>query len=104
MKKVLWGSVFSAWLVLISGYFSHSLHAPGFKQAIELTKLNRAKLTQLVGLELEVEALERDSALLEMNPVALEQEVRRVLGYVASDEIVLEFPDVKNKILKRVQP
>ncbi len=90
--------------MLISGYFSHSLHAPGFKQAIELTKLNRAKLTQLVGLELEVEALERDSALLEMNPVALEQEVRRVLGYVASDEIVLEFPDVKNKILKRVQP
>ena len=90
--------------MLISGYFSHSLHAHGFKQAIELTKLNRAKLTQLVGLELEVEALERDSALLEMNPVALEQEVRRVLGYVASDEIVLEFPDVKNKILKRVQP
>ena len=93
----MWITVFTGWLVLISGYFSHSLHAPGVKQAVELTRLHRAKLTQLQGLETEVQILERDSARLEMNPVALENEVRKVLGYVAADELVLEFPEVKTE-------
>jgi cell division protein FtsB len=88
----LWFGVFSVWALLLSGILSDFIGSPpGVLQAIRLRRLLDAKQAQMAKLEETVLELQSEAETLEKNKLAQQREIRRVLGYVASDEIVFDF-------------
>jgi cell division protein FtsB len=82
---------FLLWGVLLSGIFSPKLGSPGLLQLYRLEKLFDAKKAELSALEVRVESMESQAQRLEKNPLAQEREVRRVLGYVTTDELIIDI-------------
>lgn len=86
-----WLIVFGLWLLFLSGSLAGFLSTPGVLQASRLRSLLATKKLQNHQIQDELRKLQTESGLLEKNRFAQEREVRRVLGYVASDEIVFDF-------------
>ena len=89
--RILGYSLFFIWAVVLSGIFDQTFSSPGVLQALELRGLLEDKQVQVASLEGEIRALEEQIKLLEKNDIAIEREIRRTLGYAASDELVYDF-------------
>ncbi len=88
----LWAGAFVIWLFLLSGVLTQVLGMPpGGLQLLRLNGLLRSKQAQLAEIESQIIGLSSDQVRLEQSQVEQKREIRRVLGYVAKDEIVFEF-------------
>jgi hypothetical protein len=90
----IWIGVFGIWGLILTGAFSSalgSLVGPGVLQAIRLQNLLHSKTVQLDQIQTQINELQSETDLLEKSTVAQQREIRRVLGYAASDEIIFEF-------------
>ncbi len=87
----LWVGIFAIWGLFLSGLLADFVGSPGALQAIRLRRLLDAKEAQMAKLEETVLQLQAEAELLEKNKLAQQREIRRVLGYVAQDEIVFDF-------------
>jgi hypothetical protein len=76
---------------LLTGF----LGTPGITQAVRLRGLLHSKQAELTGLEAEIQRLDTETIRLERSRIAQEQEIRRTLGYAASDEIIFDFASAK---------
>jgi hypothetical protein len=76
---------------LLSGVLANCVGSPGILQAVRLRNYLGTKKDQLVVIQEEVKKLHLESLQLEHSRIAQEREVRRVLGYAASDEIIFDF-------------
>src|SRR4051812_32178107 len=86
-----WIGFFGVWLFLLSGILSGFLGTPGILQAIRLKGFLELKKEQLSKSRREVRNLEFDTDQLEKNHYVQQREIRRILGYAASDEIIFDF-------------
>lgn len=95
----LWLLAFALWACFLSGAFASILGGPGVIQALRLRSLLKSKNTQIQMLENRISQFDGELTRLEKNRINQEREIRRTLGYVASDEIIFEFggPDRKGQ-------
>ena len=91
MRKKLLGVILAVWLLFISGVFADHVGSPGILQSVRIHRLLDMKKDRLATAEADLEHLRNDQKNLEKNPFVQEREIRRVLGYVASDEMVFDF-------------
>lgn len=87
----LWVVLFGFWIFFLSGLLSGITHTPGMLQSFRLKKLLASKEAQVHQMEEEIHALDAERNRLEKSKVAQDREIRRVLGYAASDEIIFDF-------------
>ncbi|MEO5971198.1 MAG: hypothetical protein ABIQ95_14820 [Bdellovibrionia bacterium] len=92
-----WMGFFGAWLFILSGISTGFLGSPGIIQAIRLSSLLEIKKDDLAKSLKETRNLESDINQLEKNRYVQQREIRRILGYAASDEIVFDFSTASNK-------
>lgn len=83
----VWLVVFGLWGVFLTGVVAN----PGFIQAARLRNLLNAKQQQIRQYEETLERLAMEASLLEKNQVVQHREIRKVLGYAASNEIIFDF-------------
>jgi cell division protein FtsB len=86
-----WFIFFGLWLLLLSGLLANFVGSPGATQAIRLNNLLTAKRQQVASAQEELQKLQKEATRLEVSRVAQEKEIRKVLGYAASDEIIFDF-------------
>ena len=86
-----WISLFSCWLLLLTGVFASFFGPPGVLQALRLDRLLGSKKAQLNQIQTELQRLEKESHLLSHNRFAQEREVRKTLGYASSKELIFDF-------------
>lgn len=87
----LWFGLFAVWLVLLSGV--GMLGAPGVLQVLRLERLKASREATLLRLEQEVASLEAELRVLQADPKTQLREIRKVLGYVGSEEWVFDFKE-----------
>ncbi len=87
----LWLTLFACWILFLSGIVAGIVGTPGVIQAVRLRSLLYAKESQVHQMEAEVRTLDAERERLIESRVAQEREIRRVLGYAASDEIIFDF-------------
>ena len=87
----VWLAVFGVWLVLLSGIFNRWLGSPGLIQLWRLESLLSQRQAKLTEIENQVLALSSEQVRLERSMVTQQREIRRVLGYVRTDELVFDF-------------
>ena len=87
----LWVATFAVWGLLLSGLLEDFTGSPGILQYSRLNHLLELKRADLDRAELDLAAMQQEREALDGNPAFLEREVRRVLGYVAPDELVFDF-------------
>ncbi|MBI3535617.1 MAG: septum formation initiator family protein [Deltaproteobacteria bacterium] len=90
----LWFIVFGFWFLFLSGILTQLTGSPGVLQLMRLKNLKVQREKQIVELKTDIQRLEYDAKRLEKNSVVQEQEIRRVLGYAAKDEIIFDFSSV----------
>jgi len=76
---------------LLSGFVTHLTGSPGIWQAHQLNLLLTEQRQKLQDVETESVRLDALITNMNTNMEFQEREVRRVLGYVASNEIVFDF-------------
>ncbi len=91
VAKIAGMVLFSVWALVLSGLFDQTFSSPGVLQALELRSLLSEKQSQVAALEAELRSLEEQYQRLDKNEVAIEREIRKTLGYAASDEIIFDF-------------
>jgi cell division protein FtsB len=95
MKKMTppkaWACVFAVWAVLLSGVAAQFVGSPGVIQAVRLKNLLASQQADLESEWKEVTRLQDEARYLEKSKVVQQREIRRVLGYAASDEIIFDF-------------
>jgi uncharacterized protein YlxW (UPF0749 family) len=95
MKKLtpgkVWILTFALWGVFLTGVVANFVGSPGFIQAIRLNSLLKSKQAEVVRMQDEMKHLQSDASQLERSRVAQQREIRRVLGYAATDEIIFDF-------------
>lgn len=87
----LWLSIFGVWMILLSGLTSSFLGSPGIYQAVQLQQILNSKQNQIEKAENELMSLQEDSVLLDKSKITQQREIRRVLGYAASNELIFDF-------------
>lgn len=87
----VWLGVFVLWGVFLVGLPNALIGTPGVIQAVRLNSLLQSRQKLLTATEEEVARLEQEGNRLEKNKLAQEREIRRVLGYAGSDEIIFDF-------------
>jgi cell division protein FtsB len=92
-----WLGFFGAWLFILSGVSVGFLGSPGILQAIRLNRLLEVKKVQLAQSIHETQALQFDIEQLQKNRFIQQREIRHILGYAASDEIIFDFSAASNK-------
>lgn len=85
--RKIWLMVFALWILFLSGL----IRSPGVIQAIRLNSLLEEKQVKIRDLKVQIAHMESEEARLEKSRAEQEREIRRVLGYIASDEIVFDF-------------
>ena len=88
----VWAGIFVFWLFALSGVLSNFGGGPGVVQALKLRRLLDLKEAQAIGIESEISSLDTRGSQLGSDSVLQEREIRKTLGYVASDEIIFDFP------------
>jgi hypothetical protein len=97
MASRFWIGVFSFWLIILTGIFSGVTGSTGLVQAFRLSRLLEMRQNDVNRMQSEIRGLDQDTAKLEKNSVAQEREIRRSLGYVATDEIVYDFSSAERR-------
>jgi len=94
---------FGVWLLILTGAFNRWTGGPGLIQWFRIHRIVEKKQAKLAELESEVMALSTEQVRLERSPVAQRREIRRVLGYLAPDEILFDFSSdpVQPRLAKR---
>ena len=88
----VWTLLVFAWLSILSGvFFSYGFGPPGIRQWMRLRSGIAQKQAELARADAESTALEEECTKLEKSRVHQEKEIRRVLGYAASDELIFDF-------------
>jgi hypothetical protein len=84
----LWIFFFSLWLILLLGVSSK---APGVLQLVHLRRLLAQK--EQIKAELEQQCVQIQEGIEDFNanPYVRKSEIRRTLGYLAEDELMIEF-------------
>lgn len=83
-----WPGLIATWMVLISGVFRGG---PGIIQFAQLKKILHSKEKELADLESQSLAVKAETLKIKQDMAFQEREIRKVLGYVASDEIIFDF-------------
>lgn len=91
LLKLFSGLFICSWVALLSGAFGNSVPAPGLIQALQLKQVLLGKHEKIVNLETENVRLEKEIERLKKNRPAQEQEIRKTLGYIGKNEIILDF-------------
>src|SRR5689334_3316650 len=89
--KRAWLGLFALWSLLLTGALAGFVGSPGILQALRLKGLLAAKEAQVLSLEAQVHALELEAARLERSRFTQQREIRKILGYAASDELIFDF-------------
>jgi len=87
----VWLALFGAWMLLLSGVLNSWLGGPGVLQWVRLKSLLSQRQDALTEIENQVLALSSEQVRLERNAASQQREIRRVLGYVGSDELIFDF-------------
>jgi hypothetical protein len=87
----VWLALFGAWLILLSGVLNPWLGGPGVLQWWRLESLLSQRQDRLTDVENQVLALSSEQVRLERSVATQQREIRRVLGYVRTDEMVFDF-------------
>ena len=90
---LIWCLIFPLWLGFLSGLFPGKKIAPGIWQAMQLHAYLGQKNAELAEREASFADLDHEYRRLRDDPAVQETEVRRILGYVASDEVVFDFSE-----------
>ncbi len=88
-----WLALFGIWTLLLSGVFADFVGTPGLVQWRKLEELYQLKKSEQERLEYELARVQKEIVDLEKDPEAQRREIRRLLGYVAPDEVIFEFPE-----------
>jgi hypothetical protein len=96
MKKSItpgrvWTVVFAFWGLFLSGVVANFIGSPGIIQSLRLASLLQSKQQLVVQMQGDVKRLQLESVQLEKSKVVQQREIRRVLGYATSDEIIFDF-------------
>ncbi len=91
LTSKLWLVFFGAWILFLSGFLESFVQSPGALQLARVRFRLNEKRQEIVKIEELSESLTRSAQALEQNPAAQEREIRKILGYVAENEIVFEF-------------
>jgi cell division protein FtsB len=91
-----WIGIFGIWLLVISGISKNFLNSPGILQSIRLHHLLSQKQEQLTKSNKEIQRLTFEIEQLEKNRFVQQREIRRILGYAGTDEIVFDFSAAGN--------
>lgn len=91
MIAVIWGLIFLAWSLHLTGFPQPFFGSPGLLQGFRLGDLLQSKQGQIQTLHLDLDRLDLEFAHLEKNAAAIGREIRKTLGYVAPDEIIFDF-------------
>lgn len=86
-----WLFFFGIWTLILTGLLDFWLESPGLKQWYRVESSLKEARQNIVDIENRTLLQNQTIHQLETNPVAQEREIRKVLGYLASDEIVFEF-------------
>jgi len=86
-----WTFFFLLWAFFLSGFFSHFFGTPGVLQAIELQRLLQTQKKNWNQIQAEIIQLESEIQDFKSNPFTQQREIRKVLGYIAQDEIIFDF-------------
>jgi uncharacterized protein YlxW (UPF0749 family) len=91
--RAIWGAGIAVWLILLSGVASSSvgIGPPGAIQHQRLRNLLGSTQAELARLQSEIEQLHTDASHLEQSRSVQQREIRKSLGYAASDEIIFDF-------------
>lgn len=92
----LWMIFFGCWALFLSGVFASFIGSPGVIQAVRLQSLLSSKQGQIQQIQAELTTLEHQASRLEKNKAVQQREIRRVLGYAASDELIFDFGDAES--------
>jgi cell division protein FtsB len=87
----IWFGIFAVWAFFLTGALSGFVGGPGALQALRLQNLLHSKTGKLQNYQTQLAQIRSEASLLENSPVVQQREIRRVLGYVASDEIIFDF-------------
>lgn len=103
----LWLTFFGVWMVLLSGGFSGFENgvkstrerladtAPGLLQYWRLQSMRTERMKFLEKLQNEIAELETEQVLLTQSPAAQERAIRKTLGYVREDEILVDWIETR---------
>ncbi len=87
----VWIIIFCVWSLVLTGSLQFMTSAPGVTQWYQLQDIVRFKNEELANLEEEIRQLESERRALMTSAATQEKEIRRVLGYARSDELVFQF-------------
>ncbi len=87
----IWLSFFGTWLLLLTGVLDFWIQSPGMKQWYRVQNSLNERRQEIAATEARTYYLQLVSKELESNPVALDREIRKVLGYLGQNEVVFEF-------------
>jgi len=98
--KRLWQFLFAVWFVFLSGvvHAVFRVGPPGALQAVRLQLLLDERKTESDRIRGEIERITGEVHRLENNRIALEREIRKVLGYAAADELIFDFSASERQI------
>ena len=88
-----WLVFFGVWTVILSGVFADFVGTPGLVQWRKLESLYQLKRIDQNRLEADLERMQNEIVRMEKDTEVQRREIRRVLGYLAPDEMVFEFED-----------
>lgn len=77
----------------LSGILSGWMGSPGIIQVIELKRMQSVRLKDQTNLQSEIDSIKKQMALLEHHRKTQLKEIRRVMTYVAADELIFDFPE-----------
>jgi len=87
----IWIGFFGLWLTLLTGALTPWTGGPGLIQWWQISELAQSRQETIVQLETRILELSTEQVRLEKSPVAQRREIRKVLGYLAADEILFDF-------------
>ncbi len=87
----VWISFFAVWLLLLSGVLDFWIQSPGLKQWYRVSSMLRERRHEIGAVEARSAYLTQVARELQLNPVAQEREIRKVLGFLDQQEAVFEF-------------
>ena len=91
LLTLFWVGFFAIWLLLLSGTLPYQENRPGVLQVFELKKHLQSQESSLTELDQRVHDTQKEIDEFNKNTVLQEQEIRRVLGYTAKNELVFYF-------------
>jgi hypothetical protein len=87
----IWLGFFGIWTLLLTGALGSWVNSPGLKQWHSVSEALSQRRQEIADVETESATLTHTAHQLEVNSVAQEREIRKVLGYLGEQELVFEF-------------